>query len=100
MMGIFRPCFHVGGQTEYSRFQGHAQYLVGPLGVVYYELSKPTETITGDRYRTELMRLSSTQFCVEDKRQQYNERHDKVILRHDSARPHVGKVVKTYVKKR
>ena len=27
------------------------------LGVVYYELLKPSETITGDRYRTQLMRL-------------------------------------------
>ena len=26
------------------------------LGVVYYELLKPTETITGDRDRTQLMR--------------------------------------------
>ncbi|GFW05793.1 uncharacterized protein TNCV_602651 [Trichonephila clavipes] len=25
------------------------------LGVVYYELFKPTETITGDRYRTQLL---------------------------------------------
>ena len=29
------------------------------LGVVYYELLKPTEIITGDRYRTQLMRLSN-----------------------------------------
>ena len=28
------------------------------LDVVYYEQLKPTETITGDRYRTQLMRLS------------------------------------------
>jgi len=28
-MGSFRPCFHVDGQTEYSRLQGHALYLVG-----------------------------------------------------------------------
>ncbi|GFT18531.1 mariner Mos1 transposase [Trichonephila clavipes] len=50
------------------------------LGVVYYELLKPTETITGDRYRTQLMRLNRT---LKDKRPQYNERHDKVILQHD-----------------
>ena len=30
----------------------------GGTSVVYYELLKPTETITGDRYRTQLMRLS------------------------------------------
>ncbi|GFW64083.1 mariner Mos1 transposase [Trichonephila clavipes] len=64
------------------------------LGVVYYELLKPTETITGDHYRTQLMRLSR---ALKDKRPQYNERHDKVILQHDNARPHVEKVVKTYL---
>jgi len=61
---------------------------------VYYELLEPTETITGDRYRTQLMRLSR---AVKVKRPQYNERHDKVILQHDNARPHVTKVVKTYL---
>ncbi|GFV58091.1 mariner Mos1 transposase [Trichonephila clavipes] len=64
------------------------------LGVVYYELLKPTETITGDRYRAQLMRLSR---ALKDKRPQYNERHDKVILQHDNARPHVAKVAKTYL---
>ena len=52
---------------------------------------KPTETITGDRYRTQLMRLSR---ALKDKRPQYNKRHDKVILQHDNARSHVAKVVK------
>lgn len=64
------------------------------LGVVYYELLKPNETITGDGYRTQLMRLSR---ALKDKRPQYNERHDKVILQHDNARPHVAKVVNTYL---
>ena len=63
------------------------------LGVVYYELLKPTETITGDQYRTQLMRLNR---ALKDKRPQYNERHDKVILQHDNARSHVAKV-KTYL---
>ena len=61
---------------------------------VYYELLKPTETITGDRYRTQLMRLSR---ALKDKRPQYNEKHDKVILQHDNARSHVAKIVKTYL---
>ncbi|GFT68819.1 mariner Mos1 transposase [Trichonephila clavipes] len=65
------------------------------LDVLYYELLKPTETITGDRYRTQLMRLSQ---ALKDKRPQYNERHHKVILQHDNARPHVAKLVKTYLK--
>lgn len=64
------------------------------LGVVYYELLKPGETITGERYRTQLMRLSR---ALKEKRPQYAERHDKVILQHDNARPHVAKPVKTYL---
>ncbi|GFV09872.1 mariner Mos1 transposase [Trichonephila clavipes] len=35
--------------------------------------------------------------ALKDKRPQYNERHDKVTLQHDNARPHVAKVVKTYL---
>ncbi|GFT58552.1 mariner Mos1 transposase [Trichonephila clavipes] len=62
--------------------------------VVYYELLKQTETITGVRYRTQLMRLSR---ALKDKRPQYNERHDKVILQHGNAQPHVAKEVKTYL---
>ena len=61
---------------------------------MYYELLKPTEAITDDRYRTQLMRLSRV---LKDKRPQYNDRHDKVILQNDNARPHVAKVVKTYL---
>lgn len=64
------------------------------LGVVYYELLQPGETITGERYRTQLMRLSR---ALKEKRPQYFERHDKVILQHDNARPHVAQVVKTYL---
>ena len=64
------------------------------LGVIYYELLKPNETITGNLYRLQLMRLSR---ALREKRPQYAERHDKVILQHDNARPHVAQVVKTYL---
>ena len=64
------------------------------LGVVYYELLKPSETITGGRYRTQLIRLSR---ALKEKRPQYQERHDKLILQHDNARPHVARPVKTYL---
>ena len=64
------------------------------LGVVYYELLSPSETITGAVYRTQLMRLSR---ALKEKRPQYAKRHDKVILQHDNARPHVAKVVQTYL---
>ncbi|KAG5327632.1 MOS1T transposase, partial [Pseudoatta argentina] len=42
------------------------------------------QTITGDRYRLQLMRLSRAL-------------KEKVILLHDNARPHVAKPVKTYL---
>lgn len=64
------------------------------LGVLYYELLKPNETVTGDRYRKQLMCLSRALIA---KRPQYKERHDKVILLHDNARPHVAKPVKAYL---
>ena len=51
------------------------------LGVVYYELLKPNETITGALYGTQLMRLSRVH---KEKRAHYYSRHDKVIL-HSSA---------------
>lgn len=63
-------------------------------GVIYFELLKPNETISGDRYRTQLMRLSR---ALKEKRPEYEQRHDKVILQHDNARPHVSKKVKAYL---
>ena len=60
--------------------------------LVYYELLKPGDSITGDRYRLQLIRLSLMR-----KRPEYEQRHDKVILLHDNARPHVAKVVKKYL---
>ena len=40
------------------------------------------------------MRLSR---ALREKRLQYEQRHEKVILHHDSTRPHVAKPVKTYL---
>lgn len=60
-------------------------------GVIYYELLKPGETITGDRYRQQLVKLNR---ALKDKRPDYAKRHDKVIFQHDNARPHVAKPVK------
>ena len=62
--------------------------------VIYYELLKPNETIIGERYRTQLMRLSR---ALREKRPQYEQRHEKVILQHDNAWSHVAKLVKTYL---
>jgi len=57
------------------------------LDVVYYELLKPNETITLNR--KQLMRLSR---ALKEKRA--HSRHDKIILLHDNARPHVAAPVK------
>ena len=62
--------------------------------VIYYELLKPNETITGEQYRSKLMSLSR---ALREKRAQYKQRHEKVILQHDNALPHVAKPVKTYL---
>jgi len=48
----------------------------------------------GNRYRLQLIRLSR---ALREKRPEYEQRHDKVILLHDNARPHVAKVVKKYL---
>ena len=64
------------------------------VDVIYYELLKPNETITGERYRTQLMRLTQ---ALREKRPLYEQRHEKVILQHDNARPHISKPVKTYL---
>ncbi|UYV83676.1 SETMAR [Cordylochernes scorpioides] len=61
------------------------------LGVIYYELLQPNETITGERYQQQLMQLSR---ALKIKHPLYAKRHDKVIYQHDNARPHVAKVVK------
>ena len=69
-------------------------YLLEQLGVVCYELLKPNEIITGAAYRRQLMRLCR---ALKEKRPHYYSRHDKVILLHDNARPHVAAPVKTYL---
>ena len=40
---------------------------------IFYELLKPNETITGERFRTQLMRLSR---ALREKRSQYEQRHE------------------------
>ena len=60
------------------------------LGVVYYELLQPNETITGERFQ-QLMQLSQ---ALKQKQPYYVKRHDKVIFQNDNARPHVAKPIK------
>lgn len=61
---------------------------------MFYELFKPSETITGVRYRVQLMRLSR---ALKDKRLQYSKRQDEMILQHDSGRLYIAKLVKMYL---
>ena len=61
-------------------------------GLVYYELLKSGDSITGDQLQ--LIYLSR---ALREKRLEYEQRYDKVILLHDNARPHVAKVVKKYL---
>lgn len=62
--------------------------------VIYYELLKPSETITGDRNLQQLKRLNEV---LLEKRPEWTERHDKIIYQHDNARPHVARQVKEYL---
>ena len=61
------------------------------LGIVYYELLKPTETIIEDRHRL------AFQLNIEVKRPLYEQRHYKMILQYDNAWPHVAKRAKMYL---
>ena len=74
--------------------QGRPKTFEDAHHVVYCELLKPNETITGDRYRTQMMRLSR---ALPEKRPQYEQKHEKVILQHENAWPHISKPVKTYL---
>lgn len=49
------------------------------------------ETITGNRYREQLIHLSR---ALHQKRPEYAKRHDRLIFQHDNARPHVARPVK------
>ncbi|UYV75344.1 hypothetical protein LAZ67_12003588 [Cordylochernes scorpioides] len=52
------PCLIIDGQAEYSWWEDHAVYLVGPARSGNYELLQPNERITGEVYRRQLMRLN------------------------------------------
>ena len=88
---------HASISTAKSNIRGKKLILCiwwDQLGVVYYELLKLNETITGVFYRTQLMKLSR---AFKEKRARYYSRHDKIILLHDNDRPHVAVPVKTYL---
>lgn len=63
-------------------------------GVIWYELLKPCQTITADHYLHQLKQLHEN---LSERRPEWGQRHDKVILQHDNARPHVARIVKDYL---
>ena len=93
-MGNAQTCLHVKGQPNIHAAKVMLCIWWDQLGVEYYELFKPSETITGDRYRTQVKRLDQ---ALEEKRSKCQERHGKVILQYDNAWPHVARAVKTYL---
>ena len=62
--------------------------------MLYYELLKPGETINGERYRTQLIRLKRE---IAEERPEYENRHKAIIFHHDNAPPHVAIPVKNYL---
>jgi len=72
----------------------HVVYLMGSACVVYYELLNQTRPLLGLSTDTIDEIEPSTQGKT---RPGYYSRHDKIILLHDNARPHVAAPVKTYL---
>jgi [histone H3]-lysine36 N-dimethyltransferase SETMAR len=64
-------------------------------GIIYFELLESNEKITGESYRKQLIRLKR---ALIDKRPEWENRHNKLILLHDNARPHVHSSVVHYLK--
>ena len=62
--------------------------------VLYYELLKPGETVNGERYRTQLIRLKR---AIAKTHPGYAARHEAIIFHHDNARDHVPIPVKNYL---
>ena len=86
-----RPTSQINGKAEYPWREG---FWWDQKGVLYYELLKPGETINGERYRTQLIRLKR---AIAEKRPEYATRHEAIIFHHDNARAHVAIPVKNYL---
>lgn len=94
IMVVVQSYFNVVGSARHSR----CEVLLYPWwdqgGFIYYELLKPNITSLRELYLTHLMRLS----CVlREKWPRYKQRHEKEVLQHDNARPHIAQSVKTYL---
>ena len=86
------------GQTTTStpkrNIHGHKVLLCiwwDSLGPLYYELLKPGQTVTAQRYSDQLLRLAQE---IEAKRPLTCQGSKQIILLHDNARPHVASATK------
>ena len=82
-----RPNIHIW-------FEDHALYLVGPKESCLLWAAETWRFHHGRSISATIDRLSRV---LREKRPEYEQRHDKVILLHDNARPHIAKVVKKYL---
>lgn len=60
-------------------------------GIIYYELLKPGESVTTERYKQQLINLNDS---INKNRAEYSKRQHKVIFLHDNASPHTAKPVR------
>ena len=65
-------------------------------GVLYYEVLQPNETVTGERYASQLTTLAEK---LDEERPWSGKGRRKVILQHDNARPHVASASRDTVNK-
>ena len=68
----------------------------GQKGIVYFELLKPGETVNTARYQQQLISLCE---ALDEKRPEWRNRHNKLILLHDNAPSHTAAAVKGTIDK-
>lgn len=65
------------------------------VGVIYFELLKPGETVDTSRYQRQLRSLLA---ALDEVRPEWREKHNKLIVQHDNAPAHTGSAVKNTIK--
>jgi len=83
---------NINTTAEHSSFEDHILYLVGPKGSCLLWAAE----IWWFHYGRSVSVIQSFEPCIARKTE-YEQRHDKVILLHDNAQPHVIKIIKKYL---